>query len=196
MKRRVLVLPIAAVIIIACVAARLMREPRSSRPVPPVQRCPAPSFELYDHHRQLVKFQRYLGRQRLVVVFFDGAAGVDASAWLTALADAYDAVSSTGTEVIAISTATGYAVRQAEERVGRPFPFPVLTDIDPQGPTPIPVHRLWGMVDGEQAPRFGLFLVDRAGRVACRDGRYLPETSPDTVIAELIRGEWPAGAGD
>jgi peroxiredoxin len=193
MRNRVLVLPLAALIIAALVVYRLQRERRALPAAPIAARQLAPRFELYDQQNQLVKFERYLGRTKLVVVFFDGPRGADADPWLTLLRDHHDAVSGAGVQVIAISTATPFAIHQAEERAARPFPFPVLIDIDPRQPVPAPVHRLWGMYDeGTQTTRTGVFLVDRAGMVTTGAGGPVPVSDAGAAIAALCRGEWPA----
>ena len=99
-------------------------------------------------------------------------------------------------QVIAVSTATPFAIHQAEERAGRPFPFPVLTDIDPRQPIPAPVHRLWGLSDEEtNATRPGVFLVDRTGLVTTGAGGPVPVSDAGAAIAALSRGEWPATQG-
>jgi peroxiredoxin len=193
MRNRVLVLPLAALIIAALVVYRLQRERRALPAAPIAARQLAPRFELYDQQNQLVKFERYLGRTKLVVVFFDGPRGADADPWLTLLRDHHDAVSGAGVQVIAISTATPFAIHQAEERAERPFPFPVLTDIDPRLPVPAPVHRLWGLYDeGTQTTRTGVFLVDRAGMVTTGAGGPVPVPDADAAIAALCDGESPA----
>ena len=73
-------------------------------------------MELYDQKSQLVKFERYLGRTKMVVVFFDGETGADADPWLTQLRDHHDQVQAAGVQVIGIGLATPYANREAEKR--------------------------------------------------------------------------------
>lgn len=198
MRNRVLVLPLAALVIIALVVYRVQRERRAFPIALPAGRQLAPRFELYDQQNRLVKFERYLGRTKLAVVFFDGPAGADVDPWLRQLRDHHDAVSraGAGVQVIAVSTATPFAIHQAEERAGGPFPFPVLTDIDPRQPIPAPVHRLWGLYDDEtNTTRTGVFLVDRAGMVTTGAGGPVPVPDADAAIAALCRGEWPATQG-
>ena len=142
----------------------------------------APRFELYDQHSQLVKFERYLGRTELLVVFFDDAQPKDEQSLISRLKNDHAAVEAAGLQVVAVSLATPHAIREAERRVGSPFPFPVLTDIDMHSPVPAPVHRLWGLADDNSPDvRSGTFYVDRRGMVASE--RRHPQTNgkPDRI---------------
>jgi peroxiredoxin len=195
MRKRLLILPLSALVILGLVVYRLQREaggPPRSLAQPPVERRLAPRFQLYDQQNQIVKFERYLGRTRIVVVFFDGLQGADADAYLSSLRDAYGRVKSLGVEVIGISRARPVENRQAEERAGAKYPFPVLTDLGEQSPAPI-VHQKWGVYDAERdATQTGVFLVDRAGMVRWRGGHPLPVEDAQRVVESLCRGEWPA----
>lgn len=195
MRKRLLILPLSALVILGLVVYRLQREagrPPTPLVQPPVERRLAPRFQLYDQRNQTVKFERYLGRTRLVIVFFDGRAGADADPHLVSLRNAYERVLSAGVEVIAISRARPVENRQVEERAGVKFPFPVLTDIGEQSPAPL-VHQQWGLYDAERdTTRIGVFLVDRAGMVPWRGGHPLPVADPRRAVETLCRGEWPA----
>lgn len=140
----------------------------------------APRFELYDQHSQLVKFERYLGRTELLVVFIDGQRSVDEDPLLKRLQDEHARLAEAGLQVVAISLATPHAIRRAEQRMGMEFWFPVLTDIDMQSPIPAPVHRLWGLAD-DNSPEIqtGAYFVDRRGMVAY-DGVF-PEPIDDVM---------------
>ncbi|QDU38142.1 Putative peroxiredoxin [Maioricimonas rarisocia] len=188
MRPRILILPIAAIVIGGLVFWRLNREERSPSGARSVALQLAPRFELYDQSSRLVKFERYLGRTRMAVVFFDGDAGADQNALLRTLQEHHDAVEQAGVQIIGISTATPYANRAAGERAGGEFPFPLLSDVD----LARPVHRQWGMVNLQTGePKSGLFLVDRGGRVAAQGGEFVPVSDPDSVVAELAQGRWP-----
>lgn len=196
MRRRLLILPIAAAVISGLVLYRLQRPESDSGAVrtAPAERRLAPRFALYDQEGQLVKFERYLGRTRLIVVFFDGEAGADADPHLARLRDQFSDVQDAGVQVIGISTATRYANSQSAERAGGPFPFPLLTDIDPQQPIPAPVHQQFGLYDMESGgTRTGVFLIDRAGMVAWEENHPQPVADPERLIALLCRGQWPVG---
>lgn len=195
MKPRILILPIAAAIIAGLVAYRLQREER--RPVasgPVFERRLAPNIVLSNQSRQLVKLEGYLGRTRIALVFFDGAAGADADPILLELVEHHSALEAAGIQVVAVSTATRFENEQAEERLGREFPFPLLTDIDPDQPIPAPAHQAWGLYNPDRdQTRTGLFLIDRDGTVRWEDGRPNPVADPQLVIAQLTAGDWPAG---
>ncbi|MFG0335328.1 MAG: redoxin domain-containing protein [Maioricimonas sp. JB049] len=188
MRPRILVLPIAAILIGGLVLWRLNREEPSRSGPRSVALQLAPRFELYDQSSRLAKFERYLGRTRLAVVFFDGDAGADQIALLRTLQEHHEAVEQAGVQIVGISTATPYANRAAGKRAGGEFPFPLFSDVD----LARPVHRQWGMVNLQTGePKSGLFLVDRGGRVAAQGGAYLPVRDPDAAAAELIQGRWP-----
>jgi peroxiredoxin len=195
MRKRLLILPLSALVILGLVVYRAEREAGRPPPAlaqPPAERRLAPRFQLYDQQNQVVKFERYLGRTRLVVVFFDGLQGADADPYLAALRDSYDDMESLGVQVIGISRAKPVENRQAEERAGAKFPFPVLTDIGDQSPAPL-VHQKWGLYDAvRDTTRTGVFLVDRTGMVPWRGGYPLPVEDAQRVVETLCRGEWPA----
>ncbi|MCA9079134.1 MAG: redoxin domain-containing protein [Planctomycetaceae bacterium] len=156
----------------------------------------APHFELNDQHSELVKFQRYLGRTRLVLVFFDGELGADHDSVLRPLIDQAEAIEAAGIQLVGVSLATPYANRQAEKRLGREVGFPLLTDVDLQSPITAPTHRLYGLFDEQrQSTRTGLFLIDRNQMVAMDpvDGFPAPVADPQAAITQLIHGEWPSG---
>lgn len=194
MKPRVLTLPLAALLIAGLVALRLAREEQrpTSPAAPPLPRRLAPKdFELYDMQNRLAKLERYLGRSRLVIVFFAPEPGADADPRLVRLRDHYADVTSAGAEVVAITTARPAENKRAQDRAGRKFPFPVLTDINRNSPRPA-AHQQWGLYDeASGATREALFLVDRAGMVAVRNGFPAPVADPETAIDALCRGEWP-----
>jgi len=169
---------------------RYQREPgASSGPATSEARQLAPRFELYDQHSQLVKFERYLGRTELLVVFFDGDQPVADNALLSQLRDVHAALETAGLQVVAISLATPHAVRQAEQQIGDEFPFPVLTDIDMQSPIPAPVHRLWGLADDDSPViETGVFFVDRRGMVAYAGAYPQPLDDPQAFVERFVDG--------
>ena len=161
--------------------------PASERPR--TQRRLAPRIALYDQKSQLVKFERYLGRTKLVVVFFDGETGADADPWLTQLRDHHNQVQAAGVQVIGIGLATPYANREAEKR-SRDFPFPLLSDIGKD--TPAPAHTKWGRFDPSDGTfQTGVFLVDRSGMVETQAGKFQPDSDPQAAVKALCDGQWP-----
>jgi peroxiredoxin len=122
---------------------------------------PAPAIELYDQSApsKIVRLETYLGRQRVLVVFFDGAAGAHSSDVLSYLRDNWQRLRHATIQVIAVSTALPQDNRKDIARYGD-FPFPLLSDPD------FHVHRDWGRIDAKTAkPLFGLIPVDRKGWV-------------------------------
>ncbi|MBS0260438.1 MAG: redoxin domain-containing protein [Planctomycetes bacterium] len=172
MRRLFLILPISAVLIGGLAAFKLTRqyEPLTSRDYekPP----PAPRFLLADEHSRIVRLERYLGRQKILVVFFDGTNGPDGSPLVSTLKDRYADLKRTGAAILAIS-----ASRPAQNRYGANlerrksatadqaeelhYPFPLLSDI-----VEYDVHKRYGAFD-EQAntPREGIFVIDRTGLI-------------------------------
>jgi hypothetical protein len=101
---------------------------------------------------------------------------------------------SQGIQVIVVTAATPFAVRETEKLRGATYPFPVLTDIDHKQPAPLPVHRQWGRYDeARQSARDGLFLIDRAGRTAFQDGKPQPVGDAHDILNQLAAGDWPEG---
>ena len=192
-RYRILVLPLAAVVIAGLVwlgEHNQSRIERTARSAPPrVERQPAPRFALYDQKSQLVKFERYLGRTKMVVVFFDGETGADADPSLTQLRDHHDRVKAAGVQVVGISLATPFANREAEKR-SQEFPFPLLSDIGKD--LPAPAHTQWGRFDPSDGSfHTGVFLVDRAGMVETQGGKFKPVGDPAAVVKTLCEEKWP-----
>ncbi|WP_437206159.1 redoxin domain-containing protein [Planctomicrobium sp. SH664] len=153
----------------------------------------APRFTLVDHHRKVVKFERYLGRQRIVVLFFDAELGAARDARVQQLIQCFPAIQQAGIHVIAISDSSPYANEQAEKGLGKPIPFPLLTDIDVESPVASFVHRRWGRFDPVQERSLnGLFLVARDGTVPVdAEGVPIPVDDETATLAALCRGAWP-----
>lgn len=201
MDRRLWLLALAGAVIFGLVLFRERQQdylrslPPSERPLP---RRGAPAFQLYDHHKpsQFVKFERYLGRTKILLVFFDGKIGLDADSETRVLLEHAEDLTRHGVQVVAVSLATPQANRLALDRSGiTKAPFPILTDVDLQGPIDAPAHRLYGLFDEQTGQtRTGLFLIDRKQSIAMnlRTGAPYPVDDPQYVIQQLIIGNWPA----
>ena len=174
LPRAVLGLSTIAVVICLLVCWRTAREPHR-KPLLTQEialRMPAPRFQLYDQENRWTKFERYLGRTKIVLIFFPGTA-VDAHPLLVDLFHRTLEVQDAGWQVVAISDAVPLAHRQAASRLNQKStaaspadaahcPFPVLSDIDPEHR----VFQAWALVDpatGQLLP--GIFLIDRRGLV-------------------------------
>lgn len=195
-RRRVLVLPLAALIILALVVYRINRGERPSPPVPKsagrsVRQAPQTGILLADQHKHTVKLERYYGRAPLVLVFFDRDAGADRDPYLLRLRECYDRLEAAGIQPIGISTATRFENLQAEERAGT-FPFPLLSDILADPPIAAPLHRQFGLYDAATGTtRTAVFLIDRAGRMPWQADHPRPVSDPESAIDSLCRGQWP-----
>ncbi|MGE0378870.1 MAG: hypothetical protein AB7Q45_26005, partial [Planctomycetaceae bacterium] len=193
MKRRTLALPIAAAVIMGLVAWRLSWEPplrNGTRRQTTVRRL-APRFELYDQRSQLVKFERYLGRTRLLLLFIADTPAAEHPLVLQLLGQS-ELMDSANVQVIVVGMATPYANRESERRLGRSLPFPVLTDVNLQTPEPAPTHRLWGLAGDDPADvREGLYLIDRDGAVNWPGAAPQPAADPAQTIEAVARSEWP-----
>jgi peroxiredoxin len=198
-SKRILVLPAAAAVIAALCAWKLSRPVEHRVLVPPPLMTALPSrleFDLFDQQKppQRVRLRAYVGRQPVVIVFFDAKAGANADPLLVRLRRDVDAVESQGVVVLGVSTALPQENRPladndprktAEDSDRTPFPFPLLTDLPPE----CRVHRLWGRYDAAaQRPVAGVFLIDRAGQIAWNKDRDLPQPleQPMQVLDELL----------
>jgi peroxiredoxin len=177
MRRILLVIPVSAALIAGLVAFKLTRhyEPPSEEIATVVR--PAPLFEIEDQHSQIVRLQTYFGRDRLLIVFYDGSQGPERSTLLTLLRNRFPDLKATGAVVLAISAARPSQNRYGlnlERRQGSAeapgasaaggelrYPFPVLSDV-----RDYEWHRKYGAYDEQaQQPREAVFVVDRAGLI-------------------------------
>ena len=129
---------------------------------------PAPGFEALDANNHLVRLGTWLGRHRIIVVFFDGAAGADHDRDLLRLRDHYSELQALDVKVVGVSDALPQDNRAAMERAGGAFPFPLVSDFDPQSAEgQLRIHRHWGRLDTVSGkPLSGSYLIDRKGDVA------------------------------
>jgi len=149
---------------------------------------PPRRWELFDQHRTLVKFDRYLGRQPVLLRFFDAARPPQSDPVLAWLRDRHAEVRRHGWEVLAVSVARPADIERQERESGIEWPFPLLADLIERDPTPAPIHRRWGCIDpATEQPRPALFVIDRRGYVAYdAAGRPLPEPDPLATLARLF----------
>lgn len=195
-------LGLAGLFILGLVLFRTAQLARWRTNPPPANAAPrglAPRFDLADHHRQVVKFERFLGRDPVVLLFLDPDLPVLADPLLGLLADCATKLSDAGIAILAVSEATPFAYQQAVQTRGSDVPFPLLTDLSvrPDVVANSPVHRLWGRYDpASNRPRGGLFLIARDGTVALGpDGFPLPVQDPAGTVADLCTGNWPRDLG-
>jgi peroxiredoxin len=185
MRKRVLILPISAAVIIAMCAYRISTsDPNAPKPIAPTANYrPAPEFELYDQHEpsETVRLEGYLGRHTIVIVFFDAKIGADRDPILARLRQDFDKIKSSGTKVFAISTALPQDNRKVIQQSG-PFPFPLLSDPGRD------VHNAWGVnADDPQHPVSAVFLIDRAGNVDWGKTTPRPIADPNQLLDRLTQ---------
>ncbi len=201
MHKRVLVLPAAALILIALVVYKQTRGPVEL----PAAQVAVPLFSLLTPTNELVKLERYVGRHKILVVFFDGEAVAEI---LTPTADGESAFSEEAVQtrlqsgygdllrlredaerlsdenvvIVAVSTALPQHNRKAVEILGE-FPFEILSDPD------YSVHEKWKRYDTvAQRPVAGVFVVNRAGLVRWREGGPIPEPNLESAYRRLSEG--------
>lgn len=186
-KPRVLFLPIAAVIIAGLCIYRLNRPD----PVPTAEsRLPrklAPKFELYDQNSENVRLERYLGRHRVLVVFFDGAAGAESIPEIQKLVTLQDRLEASDIIVIGVSR----GLPQEHERSlkallpnGRAASSRLMLVSDLDGQT----HLRWGLPDRLQNGEARVFSVDRAGQVDFQETHPAPVEQLDDELTRLLGG--------
>jgi len=189
MQRRLLVIPISAVLIGGlCIYKQTRTYDRSSISVArTTSKHRAPLFELSNQSKpsELVRLETYIGRHQILVVFFDGKSGAHNDPILKRLRRDFDAVKHANIIVLAISTALPQEHRKAIAEHSS-FPFDLLSD--PDFPDPgFQVHREWGRFDESTGkPLHGLFLIDQAGYVDWRGHSAIPIDEPDSVIDQLL----------
>lgn len=189
-RARALILPAAAMIITGLYVWRVTNPPGAVMldGVPQEQR-PAPVFQLYDQESRLVNLNAFLHRHTIVIVFFDGSKGPEANPTLVQLREFHDALKREQIIVMGVSTALP---QENRNNSSRPFPFPLLTDAVATDAGS--VHQVWGRfieppsLDRPAGTRPGVFVIDRAGRVAW-DGNFpQPEQEPQMIVSRLLGG--------
>jgi peroxiredoxin len=185
--KRLWLLVFAAAVITGMCAFKATRT-YTVEPIPesPTVTAPAPALELYDQSAPstFVRIEGYLGRNRVIVVFFDGKSGADHSAVLARLREEASRLRSAGVYVMAVSTALPQENRKIIAKHGD-FPFPLLSDPD------FHVHQDWGRFDeARRRPLQGVFLVDRAGNITWSRHSHRPQPLDDweSVVSALVEG--------
>lgn len=175
---RWIVLPVAACLIAGLMAYK-WSQPRQV--ITPEQRLAvtlqrrAPLFSLYDANNRIVRLERYLSREKILVLFFDGEKGCDKDPLLAEIRQHYAAVSAQGV-IVAVSAATPWKNREAQKSAGE-FPFPILSDAD------YSVQTEYECLAGDPPrTRPSAFVIDRLGVIRwSRIGGKSPPT-----VAEIV----------
>ena len=147
-------------------------------------------FEGLDSDNRMVRLAAFLGRHRVIVLFFDGELGADKDAELLRLRERFVELKAHDVKVIAVSTALPQQNRAAmlPERAGE-FPFPLVSDFNPVSPEEAQkIHRRWGRWDdstGKAKP--GVFVIDRKLQIEFMGGAPKPVASVDRAVESLVR---------
>jgi peroxiredoxin len=177
MPRIILVLPLAAVLIAAASVWKLTRPPapRVTSTTDPTLVRLAPTFRLFDTQNQPVRLdQRYIGRSKLLVVFFQAQKSFEESPVLRELRAHFDTLYARRPAILAIGSLQSGIYRRWIAGERSPLPFPVFSDV-----LDFQVHRAWGAMrprregdsqdqlnttsDDRFVPCEAVFIVDRAG---------------------------------
>jgi peroxiredoxin len=178
MRTRLLILPVAVIIITALVVYKQTRTYRKRPAVSVKTFVPAPLFEELDENNQPVRLKTYIGRHTILVAFFDGELGADRDPQLVKLRAAHARLEKHDVIVLAVGTSLPQENRKAISR-GEPFPFPLLSDVDYDS------HRRWGRFDEAGGKTLtGVFRVDRKGSVASTGNLPKPVADLDRLLAE------------
>lgn len=150
---------------------------------------PAPNFEALDADNHLVRLSAWLGRHRMIVVFFDGEKGADQDANLLRLRERFAELKAYDVKAVGVTGAIPQVNRAAMERAGGTFPFPLVSDVDPQSAEgTLRIHRHWGRLDpATNQPLTGAFFVDRKGQVAYVGPIPKPYDNVDQIIDEIVK---------
>lgn len=184
MKPRILILPLAGLLIISAV---VWKQKQTYPPTDPrllryaLQR--APSFEATEttetDRSGFFRLERYLGRQALILVFFDGAAGADESVTLQHLRSHADQIDARGIMIVGVSS----ALPQQNEKLDFPDSFRFVTDLPPIWAA----HRRWNCFDeATERPIEKIFFIDRAGNVTVDDGLPVPLENDASAIDRVL----------
>ena len=189
--RLVLVLVLGALIGLVTVVRIATNKPQSyeEQVAAAVTMRPAAGFEALDSDSHLVRLGSWLGRHRIIVVFFDGDRGADQDANLLRLRDRFAELQALDVKVVGVTAVIPQINRAAMERAGGKFPFPLVSDVDPQSPEgTLRIHRHWGRLDPVTDKTLpGIFLIDRKGLVGHVGSIPKPHENADQIIDSLSR---------
>lgn len=142
---------------------------------------PAENFEGVDIHNEMFRLERYLGRHRVLVVFFSRDVSAANDPTLLAIREAFPKLTKNDVKVVGVSWALPQENRRAIETAGD-FPFPLISDPD------FSIHRRWARFDPQTGqPLTGVFLIDRKGTVPTLGAIPQPAGNVTELLQELTR---------
>lgn len=150
---------------------------------------PAPVFEALDANNRLVRLGSWIGRHRIIVIFFDGEQGADNDFDLLRLRDRFAELQANDVKIVGVTASIPQVNRAAMERAGGEFPFPLVSDVDPLSPEgTLRIHRHWGRFDPvTDKPLSGSFLIDRKGYVAYVGTTPKPFDNVEQIIDSVVK---------
>jgi peroxiredoxin len=143
------------------------------------QPSPAPAFTLTDGSGKTVSLAQHKGRP-VVVIFYRGYGCIQCMEQLNSFAQKSREFAEQGIDLVAISTdppeKLNKALRPYQEKGG--FPFPLLSDAK------LEVFKAYRLLDFDDQPMHGTFLIDAQGRIRFRDISDEPFDNPTFVLTE------------
>ena len=139
----------------------------------------APAFSLPDGSGKSVSLDQYKGRP-VVVIFYRGYGCIQCMEQLNSFAQKAREFAERGIDLVAISTDSPDDLKKAlkpyQEKGG--FPFPLLSDAK------LEVFKAYRLLDFDNQPLHGTFLIDAQGQVRWRDISDEPFNNPAFVLKE------------
>ncbi len=163
-----------------CAYRMLHNRPVDAASATAIVALPAPAFEAMDESNEFFRLKAYLGRHRIIVVFYDGDTGADQNADLRELQRRADELKRLDVKLVGVSRSIPQFNRAAIDRMGE-FPGPLVSDIEGA------IQDVWGRSLPNGGTRPGLFLVDRKGFVRTSGGVPLSYESVDDLWKDLSK---------
>lgn len=159
MPRILLVLPVAAVILVALSVWKATRPPAPPVLVSGSAARLVPKLELFDSHRQLFRLRSRLGRGKILVVFFRAETSFDDSPLLQEVIASAKDLQQSAPVIVAVGPSQSGIYRHWMQDSGD-LPFHVVGDVLGE------VRRDWGLAGPKTAPlREAVFVIDGAGLI-------------------------------
>jgi peroxiredoxin/N-acetylneuraminic acid mutarotase len=145
----------------------------------PAGRSAAPPWSLPDGSGKSVSLSQYKGRS-VVLIFYRGYGCIQCMEQLNSFAQKSREFADQGIDLVAISTDSPDNLKKAlepyQEKGG--FPFPLLSDAN------LEVFKTYRLLDFDNQPMHGTFLIDAQGRIRFRDISDEPFNNPTFLLKE------------